>query len=214
MRLDHISYAASHDQVVDVVQRLGSRIGTAFTDGGIHPRFGTRNFTLPLLNGRYIEVVCPLEHPAADSSAFGKIVSKRANEGGGWLSWVVSTEKIEPIENRLNRKSVEGHRTKPDGTELKWKQVGVLGTLDDYQLPFFIEWETSSHPSEDGKALASIEKIELAGDKETIKNWLGMNPTEAFEDIEIEWIDASKNEGITGIVAVQLQTPHGKVRLD
>ena len=88
------------------------------------------------------------------------------------------------------------------------------GTLDDYQLPFFIEWETSSHPSKDGKALASIEKIELAGNKETIENWLGQNPTEAFEDIEIEWIDEANNEGITGIVAVQLQTPHGKIRVD
>jgi len=51
MRLDHISYAATHDQLVDVVQRIGSRIGSAFTDGGIHPRFGTRNFTLALKNG-------------------------------------------------------------------------------------------------------------------------------------------------------------------
>jgi len=61
MRLDHISYAATHDQLVDVVQRIGSRIGSAFTDGGIHPRFGTRNFTLALKNGHYLEVVCPLD---------------------------------------------------------------------------------------------------------------------------------------------------------
>ena len=76
-RLDHISYAASRDQLVDVVQRLGSRIGAPFTDGGIHPRFGTRNFTLPLKNGHYIEVVCPLDHPAADSTPFGKAVTQR-----------------------------------------------------------------------------------------------------------------------------------------
>ena len=100
MRLDHISYAASHDQLVDVVQRLGSRIGSAFTDGGIHPRFGTRNFTLPLKNGHYLEVVCPLNHPAVDASPFGKVVSQRASEGGGWLTWVISTEDISPIEKR------------------------------------------------------------------------------------------------------------------
>jgi hypothetical protein len=89
-RLDHISYATSHDQLVDVVQRLGSRIGSAFIDGGIHPRFGTRNFTLPLKNGHYLEVVCPLDHPAAEDSAFGKAVTTRASEGGGWMSWVVA----------------------------------------------------------------------------------------------------------------------------
>ena len=69
MRLDHVSYVASHDQISDVVNRIGSQIGTAFVDGGIHPKFGTRNFTAPLLNGQYIEVVCPLDHPATDANA-------------------------------------------------------------------------------------------------------------------------------------------------
>jgi hypothetical protein len=41
MRLDHVSYVTSHDQLADTVQRLGSRLGTTFVDGGIHPRFGT-----------------------------------------------------------------------------------------------------------------------------------------------------------------------------
>ena len=77
MRLDHISYVASHDQISDVVNRIGSQIGTAFVDGGIHPKFGTRNFTAPLLNGQYIEVVCPLDHPATDATPFGKAVKKK-----------------------------------------------------------------------------------------------------------------------------------------
>ena len=57
MRLDHVSYVASHDELINVVQRMGANIGSAFIDGGIHPRFGTRNFTLPLANGHYLEVV-------------------------------------------------------------------------------------------------------------------------------------------------------------
>ena len=63
MRLDHVSYVTSHDQLADTVQRLGARLGSTFVDGGVHPRFGTRNFTMPLQNGQYIEVVCPLDHP-------------------------------------------------------------------------------------------------------------------------------------------------------
>ena len=214
MRLDHISYAASHDQLVDVVQRLGSRIGSAFIDGGIHPRFGTRNFTLPLKNGHYIEVVCPINHPAADESAFGKIVSKRANEGGGWLTWVVATEEISSVEKRLERKSVDGHRTRPDGTDLKWKQLGVLGTLEDSQLPFFIEWKTKEHPSIDEKQVAEIIKIEISGDKNKVKNWLGIEPDHALSGIEIIWIDPEKNDGETGIVSVHFSTQNGLVRLD
>ena len=214
MRLDHISYAASHDQLVDVVQRLGSRIGSAFIDGGIHPRFGTRNFTLPLKNGHYLEVVCPINHPAADESPFGKVVSKRANEGGGWLTWVVATDDITSVEIRLGRNSVEGHRTRPDGTDLKWKQLGVLGTLDDSQIPFFIEWKTNEHPSTDGKPLAEITKIEISGDKTKVKNWLGIEPDHAFSGIEIIWIDPNDNDGETGIVSVYLSTQKGEIRLD
>ena len=214
MRLDHISYAAAHDQLVDVVQRLGSRIGSAFIDGGIHPRFGTRNFTLPLKNGRYLEVVCPLDHPAADASPFGKVVTKRVDEGGGWLTWVISTEDILPIEKRLGRQSVQGHRMRPDGTELKWKQLGVLGTLDDAQLPFFIEWQTQDHPSVDGKATAEIVKIELSGNLSSVNQWLGSNFQSALDDIVIDWVDPHKNDGETGIVAVHLLTPNGTIRID
>jgi hypothetical protein len=215
MRLDHVSYVTSHDQLADTVQRLGSRLGSAFVDGGVHPRFGTRNFTLPLQNGHYIEVVCPLDHPASDASPFGKAVSRRAAEGGGWLTWVVAVDDVASIETRLGRQAVDGHRTKPDGTDIRWKQIGVLGTLEDRQLPFFIEWTENHHPSTDGKAVATIVKIEIAGDEETISNWLGSGTAQALGDnVEVIWISPSENDGENGIVAVHLMTPTGVVRLD
>ena len=215
MRLDHVSYVTSHDQLADTVQRLGSRLGSAFVDGGVHPRFGTRNFTLPLQNGHYIEVVCPLDHPASDASPFGKAVSRRAAEGGGWISWVVAVDDVASIETRLGRQAVDGHRTKPDGTDIRWKQIGVLGTLEDRQLPFFIEWTENHHPSTDGKAVATIVKIEIAGDEETISNWLGSGTAQALGDnVEVIWISPSENDGENGIVAVHLMTPTGVVRLD
>jgi len=213
-RLDHISYATSHDQLVDVVQRLGARIGSAFIDGGIHPRFGTRNFILPLKNGHYLEVVCPLDHPAAEESAFGKAVTTRANEGGGWMSWVVATNDISPVEKRLGRGSVEGSRKRPDGTELKWKQLGVLGTIKDSQLPFFIEWLSRDHPSLDGKAVGEIRRIDISGDEKTIETWLGSNPKGAFKDVEVNYLDASNFEGETGIISVTISTPNGDVVLE
>ena len=214
MRLDHISYAASHDQLVDVVQRLGSRIGSAFIDGGIHPRFGTRNFTLPLTNGHYLEVVCPLDNPAADASPFGKVVSQRANEGGGWLTWVVSTDDISPIEKRLGREAVEGHRTRPDGTDLRWKQLGVIDTLKDAQLPFFIQWLTTDHPSTDGKSVAKISKMEIAGSASKLDEWLDKELPIIFGDIEVVLTDPSLNNGETGLIGVTIQTPNGEIYLD
>ena len=215
MRLDHVSYVTSHDQLADTVQRLGSRLGSTFVDGGVHPRFGTRNFTLPLQNGHYIEVVCPLDHPASDSSPFGKAVSRRAAEGGGWLTWVVAVDDVSAIETRLGRPAVDGHRTKPDGTDIRWKQIGVLGTLEDRQLPFFIEWIENHHPSTDGKAVATIVKVEIAGDEATITNYLGSDTAKALGDnVEVVWLSPADNDGENGIVAVHLDTPSGVVRLD
>jgi hypothetical protein len=215
MRLDHVSYVTSHDQLADTVQRLGSRLGTTFVDGGVHPRFGTRNFTAPLLNGQYIEVVCPLDHPASDSSPFGKAVSKRAAEGGGWLTWVVAVEDLAAVETRLGRQAVDGHRTKPDGTDLSWKQIGVLGTLEDRQMPFFVQWIKNHHPSTDGKAVAKIVKIEIAGDESTIAEWLGSEVKPAIgSGIEVKWVSLDSNDGESGIVSISIDSIHGVVVID
>ena len=215
MRLDHLSYVTSHEQLADTVQRLGARLGSTFVDGGVHPRFGTRNFTLPLQNGRYLEVVCPLDHPATDSSPFGRAVSRRAQEGGGWLTWVISSEDLTGIEKKLGRTATEGHRTKPDGKELRWKQIGILELLDNPQLPFFIQWLTLDHPSTDGKAVSKITKVEIAGDQKALTEWVGSDLEKVIgSDIQVVWVDPSKNDGEEGIVAVYLQTPSGEVRLD
>lgn len=211
MHLDHVSYVSSHDQVADVVQRIGSQIGTAFVDGGIHPRFGTRNFTAPLLNGQYIEVVCPLDHPAAEQTPFGKAVTKKANEGGGWLTWVIATSDITKVEAKFGRMAVEGHRRRPDGSELKWKQIGIIEMMENSQSPFYIQWQTSQHPSEDGHPLSSLLKINLEckniGDLENeIFSFEGINKSQ----ISLH-INDDKHE--IGISSVDFLTPSGVITI-
>ena len=163
MKLDHVSYVASHDQITDVVNRIGSQIQTSFTDGGKHPRFGTRNFTAPLVGGSYIEVVCPMDHPATDATPFGKAVKQKALEGGGWFAWVISVDDISSVESQLGRSSVSGQRVTPNGIEFKWKQIGVLGTIKEAQWPFFVQWEETNHPSNLGQPKAKIDEIRFAG---------------------------------------------------
>ena len=214
MRLDHVSYVTSHDQLADTVQRLGSRLGTTFVDGGIHPRFGTRNFTAPLLDGKYIEVVCPLDHPATEQTPWGKAVSKKAQEGGGWLTWVFSTEDISPIEEKFGRKAVDGHRTRPDGTDLKWKQIGVKEITDSRELPFFIQWLTNDHPSNDGSKSAKIEKIVIADKDQLSDSWFKDEILDALNDISVEWILPSSNDNESGIVSVGLRINDSLVLID
>ncbi len=214
MRLDHFSYVTSHEQLADTVQRIGSLMGTTFVDGGIHPRFGTRNFTAPLLGGMYIEVVCPLDHPATEQTPWGRAVAKKVQEGGGWLTWVFSTENISMVEDKFGRKAVEGHRTRPDGTDLKWKQIGVKEIADSREFPFFIQWLSADHPSQDGIPLAEIEKIVLADNDQLADSWFKVEILASLGDVNIEWIDPSSNDDQSGIVAVHLSTPSGVVILD
>jgi len=210
MRLDHVSYVASHDQISDVVNRIGSQIGTAFVDGGIHPKFGTRNFTAPLLNGQYIEVVCPLDHPATDVTPFGNAVKKKADASGGWLTWVFSSSDISKIELKFGRNSADGSRTRPDGSELKWKQIGVKDIMSSGELPFFIQWLTDKHPSQDGNSITKIAKIIIADDEQLADSWFQHEIKSGLHDVEIEWVKPELNDYDKGIVAVEFNV-NGKI---
>jgi hypothetical protein len=214
MRLDHVSYVTSHEQLSDTVQRLGSRLGIAFVDGGIHPRFGTRNFTAALKNGQYIEVVCPLDHPATEQTPWGKAVSAKANEGGGWFTWVFSTDDISPIATKFGREAIEGHRTRPNGSDLKWKQIGVKEIADSRQFPFFIEWLSKEHPSQDGEQITEIVKIVIADEEQLANSWFKEEILQSLGDVEIEWVEPTNFEDQIGIISVHLRTPNGLVVLD
>ena len=205
MRLDHISYATSHDQISSVINRIGSQIGTAFVDGGIHPKFGTRNFTAPLLNGQYIEIVCPLDHPATELTPFGQAVKKKADAGGGWLTWVFSSNDLAKVEEKFGRKAADGYRTKPDGGALKWKQIGVREISSSGELPFFIQWLTEQHPSKDGSSVAEISEIVIADDERLADSWFKDEIKSGLIDIKIKWVKQELNEGDKGIVSVKLK---------
>jgi hypothetical protein len=213
MRLDHVSYVASHDQISDVVQRIGSQIGTAFVDGGIHPRFGTRNFTAPLLNGQYIEVVCALDHPAAEQTAFGQAVSKKAAEGGGWLTWVFAVEDIAPIETAIGRPALKGHRRRPDGTDLKWKQIGVKELLTDPELPFFIQWLDGHHPSEDGVPVAQINKISFLNNDPLQSTTFKAEIAVGLQGIEIIVETDNDEKDAAGLRSIEFLSPLGKMQI-
>ncbi len=212
MRLDHLSYAAGPDGLVSTAQRLGELLGRDFVDGGVHPRFGTRNMTLPLAGDTYLEVVEVLDHPASDKAPFGQAVRARSALGGGWLGWVVAVNDLLPVEGRLGRDAVRGNRHRPDGTELRWRQIGVNGTLADPQLPFFVQWESprALHPSAGADPAWGLACLEIAGDPARVSEWLG-EPVEApLEDVKVEWVAP---HGTPGIIAAQFQTPRGLVRI-
>jgi hypothetical protein len=215
MRLDHLSYAAGPEGIASCVQRLGSQLGAGFTDGGIHPRFGTRNFVLPLSGGIYLEVVEALDHPAVESAPFGRAVKARKLAGGGWFSWVVAVTDMAAIEQRLGRPAASGQRRRPDGFDLRWRQIGVLDTANDPQLPYFVQWESdrAEHPAAAGGTV-NLELLDIAGDRSTVVDFLGDPATRSLDDLKVRWLPVEDNDGETGIVAAHFTTRRGVVVID
>jgi hypothetical protein len=211
MHLDHLSFAAGHEGLQGTAERLSNLLGVPFKDGGFHPRFGTRNQILPLSGGHYLEVVEVLDHPAADKAPFGQAVRARTEAGGGWLGWVVAVDDLAPVEQRLGRAAVDGNRRLANGDLLRWQQIGVKGMQSDPQLPFFIRWlsDPSWHPSTGGQGIDLL-KLEIAGDRDRVDEWLGGQTDTVLEDVEIDW---TAPNGQPGLEAVVFGTPRGPVRI-
>lgn len=211
MRLDHVSYAAGPDGLDATASMLAEQLGVELADGGIHPRFGTRNRVLPIAGGHYLEVVEVLDHPAADKVPFGQAVKERTEAGGGWLGWVVAVDDLVPIEKRLGRPAVAGNRMRPDGFELQWMQIGVKGLINDPQLPFFICWDSdpAEHPSLPGGEVELVQ-LEIAGDPRRVAEWLGEPANHPLDDVDVEWIAP---HGQPGIQAAHFRTNADLVRI-
>lgn len=211
MHVDHLTFAVGSAGLAAETERLGALLGERFRDGGFHPRFGTRNHILPLADDRYLEVVEVLEHPAAEKAPFGQAVRARSEMGGGWLGWVVSVDDIHPFEERLDREAAIGSRHFPDGRLLEWRQIGVKGLLSDPQLPYFIKWD--SDPSVLPSALDGdirLERIEIAGSRSRVEEWLGTEVGDEFDGVRIKF---SSQNGQPGILSATFSTPNGKVKI-
>ena len=211
MRVDHVSYAAEVDGLKATAKRLGKKLGVTPVDGGIHPRFGTRNIILPLAHQRYVEVVEVLDHPASDKAPFGQAVRARSEAGGGWLGWVVRVDDLSEAEKRLGREAAVGCRRGPDGVELKWRQLGVKGLMADPQLPFYIKWdEQSRHPSVGAATPVSISGLQIAGDPQRVSEWLGRPADQTSSVIDFTFVAP---HGTPGLLSVTFFTPKGPVTI-
>lgn len=212
MRLDHVSFAVGPDGLAGTTAELGTLLNAKFVDGGVHPRFGTRNMIMPLAGRQYLEVVEVLDHPASDKAPFGQVVRERSEAGGGWLGWVVAVDELEPVEKRIGRHGVPGNRRRPDGFNLQWRQIGVRGLQADPQLPFVVQWDIpeEEHPSQGGDGELRLTALEIAGDPKRVTDWLGETALEALDDIDVRWVAPN---ALPGIQAAQFATSQGVVRV-
>jgi hypothetical protein len=208
MRVDHVSYAAESDGLAATAERLSKKIGVAPVDGGVHPRFGTRNVILPLSQERYVEVVEVLDHPASYKAPFGQAVRARSENGGGWMGWAVAVDDLSEAERRLGREAVVGSRHRPDGVMLCWRQLGIKGLIADPQLPYYIKWDDETlHPSVGAQTEVTIRSLEIAGDPDRVRDWLGLPPDHATS-VDFTFVSPHGNPGL---LSVTFDTPDGSV---
>lgn len=212
MHVDHLTFAAGPEGLESTVDRLGAALGAKFINGGFHPRFGTRNNLLPLTDGRYLEVVEVLDHPAAEKAVYGQVVRARSEMGGGWLGWVISVDDIAPYEQRLDRQAVPGSRHFPDGRLLEWEQIGVRGLMSDPQLPYFLTWKSSPDllPSALEGSI-TLKSMHIAGNRPRIEDWLNVDLENGLDGVDIEFTSPN---GTPGLNAAVFEVPgKGEVRI-
>ncbi|GAB2759900.1 hypothetical protein J2W20_001681 [Sinomonas atrocyanea] len=212
MRMDHVSYACEADGLLATTERIANALGVEAVKGGVHPRFGTRNMIIPLTDHHYLEVVEVLDHPASGKAPFGQAVRARSAAGGGWMGWCVEVDDLAPFEQRLGRQAVPGNRKFPDGRELVWKQIGILGLIADPQVPYMLKWEgdPSLHPSNAYPGTVRMSRLTIAGSAERVTEWLGEPVERPLEDVAVEWVSP---KGTPGIMSVTFETADGAVTI-
>jgi hypothetical protein len=196
VRVDHIIYAV--DDLEDAGRQLYEEFGLASIEGGRHPAWGTANRIVPL-GAAYLELITVVDRDVAAVSDLGRPVMDAIAARRHLVGWVVATDDLEAVARRLGLDVSRGARTRPDGTTLTWQLAGVARALKTGALPIFIEWGGAAdlHP---GKVEADhrlvpdgIAWIELAGDEQALRSWLG------DFDFELRFVD-----GAPGLSAVAI----------
>jgi hypothetical protein len=122
-----------------------------------------------------------------------------------------------PAEARIGRSAVPGHRIRPDGYDLRWAQLGILDTIEDPELPFFVCWgcDPGQHPSA-GAGQVAIAGMDIVGDAQRVSQWLGEPADHPLDGVDVTWIapEAGAGRDELGLLAVEFDTPRGRVRID
>ena len=175
-RIDHVVLAVRDLEAS--ASRLWEEHGLRFVPGGRHPRWGTANMIAPL--GRdYVELLSVVDAAVGATSVLGRTLAALSEVGDRWFSVCLADDDIEGTAERLGLAVQPGSRTRPDGTEVRWRGAGIEDRGAELWLPFFITWDVppALHP---GSASAAhrvradgIAWAEVGGDRARLADWLG-----------------------------------------
>jgi hypothetical protein len=175
-RIDHVVLAVA--DLDASAERLWEEHGLRFAPGGRHPRWGTANMIAPL--GRdYVELLCVVDESVGSETVLGRTLLELSSAGDRWFSVCLADDDVEATAARLGLTVQPGSRTRPDGTEVRWRGAGIEERGDDLWLPFFISWDMppelhpGAAPSEHRVPIEGIVLAEVGGDEDRLGDWLG-----------------------------------------
>ena len=157
-QVDHLVYATPN--LDGTVMALDQLLGVRASAGGQHPGRGTRNALLAIGPHSYLEIVGPdpEQHLPAHSTWFGidNLHSPKL------VTWAAKSSNLEAIVLAARRGGIplgpiiSGSRQRPDGITLSWQFTEPTLVQEDGIVPFFIDWQSSSHPAASASAGAEL----------------------------------------------------------
>ena len=168
--VDHLVLAcATLDAGIAWAERT---LGVRPAIGGRHPQWGTHNALLSLGEGCYLELLAPdpaAPEPRAGVRPFGldaamapgaepRITAWMARVAPGTLDAACAAMRAAGVECGEVR---DGSRTRPDGTELRWRLAVPAQPLLGGAAPWLIEWAGAEHPSRTAPAGCRLSWLEV-----------------------------------------------------
>lgn len=148
--LDHLILGTP--DLDSTLERLSGTFGVRATVGGRHPDEGTRNALYRLADRTYLEIMGP--DPSAPEPNRPRWMGIDALTETRLVGWAVSSSALESLAGRMSALGIRvgpilrGARTRPDGSELRWRLTDPRATGPESMMPFFIDWGESPHPAQ------------------------------------------------------------------
>ena len=148
--IDHLIYGTP--DVEATVERLAEEWGVRPAPGGPHLGPGTRTALLNLGDGVYLEVLGPdPEQPAPEGPRWlgiDDLTDERL------VTWAAKGRELSELAAHAAAHGIDlgevqhGSRRRTDGVLLTWELTDPTADRADGILPFMVDWDESSHPSE------------------------------------------------------------------
>jgi hypothetical protein len=197
-QIDHLMYAVKN--LDEGIERFHELTGVKAVYGGAHENMGTCNALLSLGNRQYIELIAPDPNQTLQDN-LGSVL--RDADRDGLRSWAIATTSLPDLAVELTDffpgNVIDMTRVTKDGERLQWQLMFLKGSVN---LPFFIDWQHSPHPSLSTPQGCSLIDVTVSSDTpekmNTLKTVLGL--------------DFSVVDGENSLTA-RIQTPNGAVTL-